>query len=298
MRTKMNSGGEIVLVRSRFADYITLTKPELTLLSVLTAIAGFYLAATGAVDYLRMMHTFIGTALVGGGAGALNQYIERDFDRMMRRTENRPLPSGRLRPQEVLLFGIFMALAGIIELMLFTNTLTGFLAAATIVSYLFLYTPLKRITPFSTIVGGIPGALPPVMGWASARGELGVEAWILFAILFFWQMPHFFSLAWMYRKDYARAGFPMLTVLDEGGSVTSRQILLYCALLLPTAVLPTVVGLAGNGYLVAGIALGAAFLACGVALSITRSSAWARRVFFASLLYLPALFTVMSVDKL
>jgi len=294
----MNSSGELALVRSRFADYLALTKPELTFLSVMTAMAGFYMATTGVIDYVLMIHTFLGTAFVGAGAGALNQYIEREYDGMMRRTENRPLPAGRLTPQEVLVFGTSMAIIGLVELTLFTNPLTGFLAAATITSYLFLYTPLKRITPFSTVIGGIPGALPPMMGWTAVRGEITMGAWVLFAILFFWQMPHFFSLAWMYKKDYARAGFPMITVVDSDGTVAGKQILIFSALLLPTAALPAILGMAGLGYLLAGITFSAFFFVCSLQLSLKKSTFWARRVFFASLIYLPALFTIMSVDKL
>lgn len=298
MKPNINLNGELTLERSRFLDYVTLTKPELTLLSVATALAGSYLAMQGAIDFLLMVHIFIGTVLVGGGAGALNQYIEREYDAMMRRTENRPLPSGRLSPGEVLFFGTCISLIGIVHLSLFTNVLTGFLAAATSVSYLFLYTPLKRMTSLSTIVGGIPGALPPMMGWTAVRGEITAEAWVLFAILFLWQMPHFLSLAWMYKKDYARAGFPMLAVIDRDGSSTSRQILLYCTALIPATVLPTLVGLTGPVYLLGGSVLGIAFLLCGVLLFRTRSNVWARRVFFASLLYLPILFVVMGIDKL
>lgn len=298
MRPKVNAVGEIVVERSRLLDYITLTKPELTLLSVATALAGFYLATQGQLDYLLMLKTFLGTALVGAGAGALNQYIERDYDGMMRRTENRPLPAGRLTPWEVLVFGILCSVAGILLIALFVNPLTGFLAAATSISYLFLYTPLKRITPLSTVIGGIPGALPPMMGWTAVRNDISHEAWILFVILFLWQMPHFLSLAWMYKKDYARAGFPMLTVVDPDGRSTGRQILLYCIALIPATVLPTLIGLTGIVYLVGGAVLGIAFSVCGFYLYKDRSTVWARRVFFASLLYLPILFVIMSLDKL
>ncbi len=283
--------------RSRFADYVTLTKPELTFLSVVTAVGGFYLGVEGNVPLSTMFHTLFGTMLVGGGAGALNQFIERKYDAMMRRTENRPLPSGRLVPLEVLLFGLFIALLGVSELVLFTNTLAGVLAALTLVTYLFLYTPLKRITWMSTIVGGIPGALPPMIGWAAARNSLQAEAWILFGILFFWQMPHFFSLAWMYRKDYERAGYPMLSVLDEQGNRTSMQILLYLAGLIPVSLMLTIVGHLGWIYFVGAALAGAAFLYVGFELFETRTSVSARKLFFASLLYLPVLLAFMVIDK-
>ncbi|MFN0158216.1 MAG: heme o synthase [Bacteroidota bacterium] len=298
MKPKVNIAGDIVIERSRVLDYLTLMKPELTLLSVATAMAGFYLATEGQINYLLMLNVFLGTALVGGGAGALNQYIERGYDAMMRRTENRPLPSGRLAPSEVLVFGILCSIAGLVVLTALVNPLTGFLAAVTSVSYLFLYTPLKRITSLSTVVGGIPGALPPMMGWTAVRNEISTEAWILFAILFLWQMPHFLSLAWMYKKDYERAGFPMLTVLDTNGESTSRQILLYCVALIPATVLPTLVGLTGIVYLIGGAILGIAFAVCGIFLYRNRTNVWARRVFFASLLYLPILFVIMGLDKL
>lgn len=297
MNTRLNTEGTVALHRPRVLDYITLTKPELTLLSVATAIAGYYLAATAGIDYTGLVHVFVGTLLVGAGAGALNQLIEREHDGLMRRTENRPLPTGRLAPWQVLAFGSAVSVGGLAHLTFFTNTLTAFLGALTLTSYLFLYTPLKRLTPLSTVVGGIPGALPPMMGWAAARNEISLEAWVLFAILFLWQMPHFYSLAWMYRRDYARAGFPMLTVVDESGRRTARQILLYCIGLVFVGSAPFFFAMTGGVGLAAGMALGLAFLTCAVGLWATRSNQWARRVFFVSLLYLPLLFALMSLDK-
>jgi heme o synthase len=297
MRSEIDSQGTIAIGRSRVADYITLTKPELTFLSVLTALAGALLAVDGAVPLDILAHVLLGTALVGGGAGALNQYIEREFDAQMRRTENRPLPSGRLSAGEVLVFGILLSVVGVVELLAFTNFLAGLLAGITLVTYLFLYTPLKRITPWSTFVGGIPGAIPPVIGWAAMRGEITIEAWILFGILFFWQMPHFFSLAWMYRRDYARAGYRLLTVVDPSGSVMSLYTLGYCILLLATSILPWTLGRAGNWYAVIACGLGVAFVGTAVLLRSSRGNDAARRVFFASLLYLPALFLALVIDK-
>ncbi len=294
--------------RSRLLDYIELMKPELTGLSVLTTLCGYYLASTGAFDIARFLHVALGTLLVGGGAGALNQFIERDYDAMMKRTERRPLPSGRLHPLEALLFGTTIALAGIAELTLFANPLTGFLAALTFATYLFLYTPMKRISPISTLIGGIPGALPPMMGWTAVRNEVTVEAWALFAILFCWQMPHFFSLAWMYRKDYARAGFRILTVSDEHCAKTSVQILFYCLALIPASLAPSFVGLTGAASTFGALILGGGFLAFSVLLmrhtrettadAAMRVNASSRHLFFASLLYLPALMLLMSFDKI
>ncbi|HTY58391.1 MAG TPA: heme o synthase, partial [Bacteroidota bacterium] len=233
MRTHLTTRGTLALERSRAMDYITLTKPELTFLSVLTALAGYYLGAGGVFAGGGLFHTLLGTAMVGGGSGALNQYIERRYDAQMKRTENRPLPSGRIAPLEALLFGLFLSVGGIVYLALAVNMLTGSLAAVTCVTYISLYTPLKRLTPLATLIGGIPGALPPVMGWTAATNEISLPALILFAILFFWQMPHFLSLAWMYRKDYARAGYRLLAVGDTSGGKTAAQSLLHACLLIP-----------------------------------------------------------------
>ncbi len=298
MRSNIENNGTIAIERSKFADYITLTKPELTFLSVVTALGGFYLGVAGSLPIETMLHTLFGTLLVGGGAGALNQYIEREYDAMMRRTENRPLPSGRLSPTEVVLFGSILSIAGVVELTVFANPLSGFLAIATLVTYLFLYTPLKRITWVSTIVGGIPGALPPMIGWAAARNEITIEAWILFGILFFWQMPHFFSLAWMYRKDYERAGYPMLTVLDAEGKQTSLQILLFCVGLIPVSLMLTLYAGLGIVYFVGALVTGGLFLYFGIELLRTKSNTSARKMFFASLLYLPILLAFMVIDKI
>ncbi|MBI1805831.1 MAG: protoheme IX farnesyltransferase [Ignavibacteria bacterium] len=296
-----------IRVRARILDYIELMKPELTGLSVLTTLCGFYLATTGRFNYWLFFHTAIGTLLVGGGAGALNKYIERAYDALMKRTEHRPLPSGRMTPLDVLIFGISVSLIGILELSIFTNLLTGFLAVLTWTTYLFLYTPLKRVTPFSTIIGGIPGALPPVMGWTAARNELSLQPWVLFAILFCWQMPHFFSLAWMYRKDYARAGFKILTVMDPSGERTSRMILGYCIGLIPSSLAPTLLGMTGTFSIVSAFALGVGFLYFGILLlkfsgrsepeALGKVNFYSRRMFFASLLYLPILMIILTLDK-
>ncbi len=292
---------------TRLFDYLDLIKPELTGLAVLTALCGFYLGNKGSFDLSLFLWTALGTMLVGGGAGALNQYIERDYDRMMRRTERRPLPAGRLSPNHALWFGIIISVAGTSILSLRINLLTGFLAALTLTSYLFLYTPLKRVTPLNTFVGGIPGALPPLMGWAAVRNDLSVGAWILFAILFFWQIPHFLSLAWMYRKDYSRAGFKMLTVIDVNGFQTSIQVIVCCAALIFLSVCLWFTSIVGWFFLGGAIILGGGFLYFAISFykftttpcnfALAKTNYYSRQIFFASLWYLPALMLLMVLDK-
>ena len=297
--SSLPENGVLVLTRSRAVDFYSLTKPELTFLSVLTALAGAYLATNDLTSGTFLLaHVMVGTMLVGGGAGALNQFIERRFDSMMKRTENRPIPSGRISSLEALLFGMLLSASGVCYLFATTNLLTTALGLVTLLSYLFLYTPLKRLTWLSTIVGGIPGALPPVMGWTAVKGDVSLEALVLFGILFFWQMPHFFSLAWMYRKDYDRAGFPMLPVLDADGKRTSVQIVGHTVCLLAASLLLTQVSGLGPLYLVGSSIIGCGFLACGVVLAARRDTASARRVFFASLVYLPLLLAIVVVDRL
>lgn len=298
MRTQMTPPGTLAVERSRALDYISLTKPELTLLSVLTALAGYYLGAGGGLTGSGLMHTLLGTAMVGGGSGALNQYIERGYDARMKRTENRPLPSGRIAPVEALLFGLILSCGGIFYLGLCVNALTAALASVTCVTYLSLYTPLKRLTPLATLIGAIPGALPPVMGWTAAANEISSGALVLFGILFFWQMPHFLSLAWMYRKDYARAEYRLLAVVDEGGGKTATQALFHTSLLIPVSLLLVGWGGAGMIYGVSAMILGGGFLLCSLALFSRRSNSAARRLFFASLMYLPALMAAMVLDRI
>ncbi len=297
MRTELTPRGTIVLERSRAMDYITLMKPELTFLSVLTALAGYYLGAGGVIAGAGLLHTLLGTAMVGGGSGALNQYIERRYDGLMRRTENRPVPSGRIAPVEALLVGLLFSAGGIFYIAFCVNVLTSLLAAVTCATYVWLYTPLKRLTPLATLIGGIPGALPPVMGWTAAAGEINGVALILFAILFFWQMPHFLSLAWMYRKDYARAGYRLLAVQDEGGRRTASQALLHTSVLIPVSLLLVGKGGAGIIYGASAALLGGGFLFFALLLFARRSSGAARRLFFASLIYLPALMLAMVIDR-
>jgi protoheme IX farnesyltransferase len=297
MNEELNSVRAVRVGRSRALDYIALTKPELTLLSVVTALGGAYLAGGHSLSFSILMHTFFGTLLVGGGAGALNQYIERDLDAQMRRTEHRPLPAGRIPHRKALLLGVLLSVAGVTELALFTHVLAAFLALVTLISYLFIYTPLKRVTPFATVVGGVPGAIPPLIGWAAVSGELSMGAWSLFFILFFWQMPHFLSLGWMYRKDYARANYKLLTVLDPSGEASSRQILVYCIALIPAVFMPTLVGVLGAIYFIGALVLTLGFLWLAVRLFRERTNPNARRLFFASLIYLSVLVGLMILDR-
>lgn len=298
---------KLARTRSRAMDYIDLMKPELTILSVLTTLCGIYLGTLGDIDLLLFLHAAIETMLVGGGAGTLNQFFERKFDAVMKRTERRPLPAGRLSASDALTFGATISMLGILHIFLFINVLTGILAVLTLASYLCIYTPLKRKSWYNTIIGGIPGALPAMAGWTTARNEISTEAWILFAILFCWQMPHFFALAWMYRKDYARAGYRMITTDDDAGTRTARQILFYLILLIPISALPSALGLTGTVYLIGAMILGMLFFAYGLYFSrytgshasesIAQMNYFARKLFFASLLYLPLLMLLMVLDK-
>lgn len=280
-----------------FSDYLELTKPRVTLMVVITMAFGYYLGSRGAMDWMLLLHALLGTTLVAGGTSALNQYWERDLDAKMQRTKNRPLPSGRLQPRDALIFGVIISLAGIVHLLVMINALTALLAAATLISYVFIYTPLKQKNSLSTIVGAVPGALPPLGGWTAARNDLSIEGWILFAILFIWQLPHFLAIAWIYREDYLRGGFPLLTVIDPDGDSAGRQIISNCLALLPVSLLPTIVGMAGRFYFIGALALSLFFLACGVAVMRQRSNVTVRRLLHASLLYLPSLLALMALDK-
>jgi protoheme IX farnesyltransferase len=282
---------------ARFGDFLELTKPRLTMLSALTTLAGFYVGTTGHLELPLLIHTLIGTFMVGGACGALNMYIEREHDAKMRRTMNRPIPSGKVTPSEAMAFGIALGIIGIGYLAVAVNVLTALLAVLTLVTYLFWYTPMKRRSTLNTVIGGIPGALPPVMGWAAVRGSLGPEALALFGVLFFWQMPHFLALAWMYRNDYERAGYKMLPGVDETGGVTFRQILLYTSALLPVSLVPTITGVAGAVYFFGALILGIIFLVQGIILARSHKNAHARTLFHYSLLYLPILLLVMALDR-
>jgi protoheme IX farnesyltransferase len=278
------------------ADYFELLKPSITFLVLVTALAGSVLALHGEVPWWTLVHMLLGTGLCAGGASALNQYLERDVDGLMRRTQNRPLPSGRLQPRRALVYGLGVCLAGVAYLSVFTNPLTAGLAAFTIGSYLLVYTPSKKLTWYSTIIGAVPGAMPPVIGWAAVRAEAGLEAWVLFGIMYLWQIPHFLAIAWMYRADYARAGFPVLPVLDPDGVRTSRHITGNCLALLATSLVPTWLGMTGKVYLFGALVLGLGFLAFGVATAVHRTSLSARRLLLASIVYHPMLLMLILVD--
>lgn len=284
--------------QSHLALFSELTKARLTTLVLLTTAVGFYIGWRGAMDWARLFHTLFGTALVAGGAAALNQLIEREHDAKMRRTEDRPLPSGKLQPETVLLFGGIISSVGLIYLALQVNLLTSILGIVTLLSYLFIYTPLKRITTLNTVIGAIPGALPPLMGWTAARGEINVEGWALFAILFFWQLPHFLAIAWMYRDDYERGGFVMLPVVDREGTRTGKQSISHTLGLLFVSLIPVLLGLAGAIYFVGAVLLGGIFLAAAVRFSKRLTLTSARQLFFASIIYLPLLLGLMVFDKI
>jgi heme o synthase len=286
------------LRRGKPADFLALTKPRLNLLVLLTTLAGMYLAAPDGVAPVTLLHTLIGTALVAGGAAALNQVWERDTDGLMRRTRRRPVPDGRLQPGESARFGIVLSLAGLAQLGAGVNLASAAVAALTLASYLLLYTPLKRRTPLSTLVGAFPGALPPIIGWTAATGRVSAAAVTLFAIVFFWQMPHFLAIAWLYREDYARAGLPLLPVVEPDGRSTGRQAFAYAAALLPVSLTPAFFGLGGPVYVAAALALGAALLALSSRFACERSTASARRLFLASIVYLPILWAVLVADRL
>jgi heme o synthase len=283
--------------RRVLADLIVLTKPRVVLMILVTTVVGYYVGLTGAPDYARVVHLLVGTLLAAGGTLALNQYWERDVDARMERTRERPLPDGRLAPLEALLFGTAVTVAGLGYLGAFVGTVPLVMTAATTVLYLFAYTPLKLRTPLCTIIGAVPGALPPVTGWVAARDEFGIGAWVLFGILFLWQLPHTLAIARLYRDDYARAGVRLLPVVDAEGTSTERQIVTGCLALLAVSLLPTLIGLAGPTYFVGAFVLGAAFVALGTRQALTPSAVAARRVLLASLLYLPVLLALLAFDK-
>jgi protoheme IX farnesyltransferase len=283
---------------SRIADFIALAKPRLNFLVVVTTGVGYFMAQRGVTDWGRLMHTLLGTALSAAGASALNQYLERDLDLKMARTHDRPLAAGRVGLLEGLLFAVLLCAAGLIELRLFVNTLTATLAAATLASYVLLYTPMKRRSTLCTIVGAVPGAIPIVMGWTAVRASISPEALALFGILFFWQMPHFLAIAILYRDDYATAGLQVLPVVDPDLRATARQIVLYATALIPISLLPTILHCAGGLYFAAALLLGMTFAGFGVMCAITRGRAEARQLFFASITYLPLLLIAMMVNKI
>lgn len=284
-------------VKSVLADLWSLTKPGITRLVLVTTGVGFYLGASGSLDLVLLVHALLGTGLLAAGTNALNQYAERQADAQMKRTSKRPLPAGRLKASTALAFSSGISIAGALYLVVLVNPLTAALGAVSLLVYIFIYTPLKRRTWLCTVVGAVPGAIPPMMGWTAATGRLDAPAWVLFGIVFLWQMPHFFAIGWLYRQDYARAGFPILPVIDEGGKRTARQIVIYTLALLVVSLLTSVMGLTGAIYLFGALTLGLVLLALGFGLAATRTGLSARRLFLGSVLYLPVLLILMVVDK-
>ncbi len=284
--------------KSRTADFAALAKPRLNMLVVISALAGYLMGTADGISALPLLATLAGTGLVAGGASAFNQLLERDLDALMRRTRMRPLPDRRLQAVEAAIFGFAITVTGLLVLAAFANLLAAIVALVTLLSYVVIYTPLKRRSSFGTVIGAIPGALPPVIGWAAARGALTSEAWTLFGIVFLWQLPHFLAIAWMYREDYARAGYPMLPVIEPDGRSTARQSLMYATALLPLSLAPTLLGLTGNVYFAGALLLGVGFIYLTYRFVRTRTVRDARTVFFGSIVYLPLVWILMIADKL
>ena len=292
------NAGSWELGLDRLADYLVLAKARLNLLVLVTTLAGLYLASPDGVSVSVLVHTLVGTALVAGGAAALNQVWERQSDALMQRTRLRPVPAGRLGVGEGTWFGVVLSAIGLAQLTLGVNGVAAGVAGATLVSYVLVYTPLKRRTSLATLVGAIPGALPPVIGWAAATGDISLPALVLFGIVFFWQMPHFLAIAWMFRDDYARAGIPLLPVLEPDGRRTGQQALIYTAALWPLSLLPAVLGLGGPVYLTIATALGVLFITLAARFARERSMRTARTLFVFSITYLPLLLGALVADRL
>jgi protoheme IX farnesyltransferase len=278
--------------------YLELTKPRILFLALLTTILGYFLASRDGFNWLGLFHTVLGSALVGGGANTLNQYLERELDRAMNRTKTRPLPSQRLDPRAALLFGLIQSITGVAYLMTFLNPLTGWVGVGILVSYLLIYTPLKTKTVWCTLVGAIPGALPPIMGWTAAANHVPHQAWVIFAILFMWQLPHFFSLAWFYKEDYARAGFLMLPVVDKTGSKTAATIVFSSLCLFFLSLLPSLVNVCGKIYLSSALIVGVLLLGYSLVLAKKRTPQIAKRFFLSSNGYLLILMICLAIDKI
>lgn len=281
----------------KIPDFLELTKPRLSLLSVISSLVGFHLARTGLESRFLFLHLFVGASLLAGGANALNQWAERDIDRTMKRTQKRPLPSERLSAGPALVFSVFISCSGLIYLFALVNPLSALLGVLTLVSYLFVYTPLKRKTNLATLAGGIPGALPPMIGWAAAREQIGQGAWALFAILYLWQLPHFLALAWRCREDYQKAGFPLLATMDEKGLAARRQTVLYALALIPTSLVLTFLGLTGIIYFFGALMLGLMYLAFAIQSALAPSNRHATHLFLVSIIYLYGLIFLMIIDK-
>ncbi|MDZ4805609.1 MAG: heme o synthase [Candidatus Eisenbacteria bacterium] len=282
---------------ARLADWVELTKPRITFMVLVTTLIGFFMATPGNLHWPLLVQVLVATALVASGASTLNQYTERDLDALMRRTADRPLPAGRIDPTAALAFGVVLSCIGTLWLALTANLLTGAVAAATVLSYVFAYTPLKRTTPLSTIVGAVPGALPPLGGWAAATGQVTPAAWVLFGIVFIWQLPHFLAIGRLYREDYGRAGYPMLPVLDTEGQTTGRHMVVWSLALIPVSLATTILGLTGLLYTIGALILGAWFALASFRFLARRTDRAARELFLASIVYLPVLCLLMALDK-
>ncbi|HEX4136445.1 MAG TPA: heme o synthase [Bryobacteraceae bacterium] len=285
-------------------NYIALTKPRITWLILMSTGVGYFFGlkpvpgeTAGPISWLLLLHTLVGTGLIASGTAALNQWYERDADTLMRRTAGRPLPAGLMTARRALVFGIVLAVLGFVELALGVNFLSAWLGAFTLGSYLFVYTPLKQRSHLSTVIGALPGAMPPLMGYAASHGSLTPEAWTLFAILFIWQFPHFLAIAWMYRDDYARAGIRMLPVVEPDGGSTRRQIILYASTLIPVSLFPVLLGMSGKIYLVGALIVGGWFLYTGFRVAFDLTNIRARRVLLASIIYLPVIYGLMIFDR-
>jgi len=294
--TEVRAAEQDAARRNRPGDLVRLTKPRITLMVLVSAAAAYWVACGGRPDPLAMLVAMLGIGLVAGGTSALNQLIERDIDARMERTRGRPLPTGRVTPPAAAAFSLTISLGGVALLALVVNALTALLAAIALVSYVLVYTPLKRVSSLSTLVGAIPGALPIMGGWTAASGELAPGAWALFGILFFWQLPHFLALAWLFREDYRRGGLRMLGVVDASGRQTTNQAVLYALALVPTSLLPVVLGLSGPAYAFVALGLSLAYVASAVRFWLRTDVPTARGLFRTSLLYLPLLLLLLSVD--
>jgi len=279
-------------------DLALLMKVRLTFLVVVTTFIGYFFGSIGSIDWLRLFNVLLGTFLSASGAAVLNQYIEMDLDGLMDRTKVRPLPAGRMEPVHALWLGVVLAIGGSFYLLLFINLLTGFLAILTLVLYLFFYTPMKRRTYLATFMGAVPGAIPPVMGWTAIQNNLSIEAWVLFAILFVWQLPHFFAISWMYRADFKRAGFPLLGVIDETGTRMGKYMMAFLSFLIVVTLLPSTIGIAGSVYFYGALILGAFFLGTGINFARQKTDDAARIVFFVSIAYLPLLLALLVLNRI
>jgi protoheme IX farnesyltransferase len=296
----MKSAADISLApisasRSRLADFYELTKPRMNFLVVITTTVGFVMASRGSTHWMQMLHTIIGTALTAASAAVLNQLIERQHDAKMPRTSDRPIPAGRISPAEAAACGLALGILGVGYLIFAVNLLTALLGLATLLLYILVYTPLKRVTSLNTVIGAVPGAIPPLMGFTAAQNALSLEALSVFGILFFWQMPHFLAIAIMYKRDYQAGGFRMLPCVDE--DLTSRMILLYAAALIPVSLLPAVLGMSGTIYFTVAVLLGLGFFSYSAACATLRTRGDARQLFFVSIIYLPLLLGAMMFDK-